>query len=46
MNWIEIIGSETISAIRYDPRRELLDIRVANDRTYRYSECPTSSTAP
>ena len=40
MNWIEILDSETISAIRYDARRELLDIRFTNDRTYRYEDVP------
>lgn len=35
MTWIEILDSKTITAIRYDPRRELLDIRFTNDRTYR-----------
>lgn len=40
MQWIEIHDSETISAIRYDARRELLDIRFTNDRTYRYFGVP------
>ncbi len=40
MTWIEILDSETISAIRYDPRRERLDIRFTNERVYRYDDVP------
>lgn len=46
MTWIEILDSETISAIRYDARHELLDIRFTNDASTATSVCPTSSTAP
>jgi hypothetical protein len=35
-DWIEVLDSTTISAVRYDARRQLLDIRFTNERVYRY----------
>lgn len=35
-SWIDVLDSTTISAVRYDARRQLLDIRFTNERVYRY----------
>lgn len=40
MPWIDILDSTSIAAVRYDARRELLDIRFTSDRVYRYEGVP------
>lgn len=39
-SWNDISDSSTIAAVRYDARRQLLDIRFMSGRIYRYERVP------